>query len=239
MELSCFTPIVLHSKITDSYHILLNINFNYIIQKKKANCDKIRYEHLTNFESLKTALLEENWSKLDDLDINAASNVWLKLLWKKASSSIKVKINDLSKRKPWITNGLVNAIRARDQLFKNVKHNPNTIGLKDEYIRFRNKLNSIVRQANLYYKNKIHTASIETKKLWNVTNEILNTNKLVTITKVIDEKGILVNMDIQIANTFNNFFIPTAEKVMNVGNSSLPRTSGSKPGSTILLYRAY
>lgn len=70
-EFSCITPMVLHSRITDHFLVILNMKMNN--KTKIRNNNKTPYKYITDFEALKTSLTNVDWDELQSLDVDAAT----------------------------------------------------------------------------------------------------------------------------------------------------------------------
>ena len=115
--------------------------------------------------------------------------------------------------KPWLTTGLINSIRNKNKMFKNVK-----IGLisEEQYKIYKNKLVNLLKLAKKrYYIDLFNNFKTNTKKLWRAVNNL--TNKSSRQSKI---ESLIVNNKIlskpsDIAEAYNSFFVSAAHELQN------------------------
>ena len=92
-------------------------------------------------------------------------------------------ISSCGKSKPWITPGILAAIRRKRRLEK--KANQNLERFLTEYRRHRNLLTKVTRTAREpYYHNLIESSFGNSKKVWSNINTILGKNCMSSITSI-------------------------------------------------------
>ena len=119
--------------------------------------------------------------------------------------------------KPWITRGIIKAIKTRDQLFKkyiNCK-NENKDLIHNEYKRHRNRIVDLIRTSKKeYYQSYFSDNLNNMKKTWNGIKSLISisNNKSASPTSLnINNK---LNTDpVDIANSFNDFFSTVGSKL--------------------------
>lgn len=146
-----------------------------------VNPDKSKIKSKTiNYQKLQALAQNKNWNEiLNHSDPNMALSRLVKNITETVQqSSYEIKINNKFKKlKPWISQGIITSIRARDKLKQNLKLNPTAEKIA-EYKNYRNYLNKIITQTkNDYYKSKINENSHNIKKVYNFINEALNYEK--------------------------------------------------------------
>lgn len=231
-----FLPIVLQSKITDHYPVLL-----YLTGKPKQDKkSEPKYKIHINKERLNLKLSEENWETIyTEHDINVAYTNFQNILQKHiddCSTAISIKRTEI-KRKPWITIGIIKSIKIRDNLYQNYLTSNNAI-VKNIYVRYRNKINSLIKQAkSSYYKTQIEQAGNNSKTIWNTINESINKcRKSTGPTEIKNDNNILINDKKAIAENFNNFFANIGNKVThNLGNKNSYNSKIKRNKSSIFL----
>lgn len=219
-------PVVLESSVTDHYPVIVSI----ILKNKETN-RKVKTKNKLLLDKLIQNLQTDSWN--DVLDINdpeLADQIFNKKLSNYITSNT-VKENISSKHlkiKPWITKGIINSIRKRDDLKTNSIKHPSEEN-KRAYRNYRNHLTKIIKKAkNCYYKNKIIEGNKNSKKIWNLINEASNIVK--TPTKNINIRNtnneLITEDDFEKANIFNNFFIDVGSSLAaNItSNSNFPRS---------------
>lgn len=172
-------PVLFETALTDHYTILLSVEYK---KKNRIPTNKQIHTHINKIShnKLSKLLQKENW--LDVIQKNDAE-ISYKIFIEKLNnfigiSTTKIKLtNKTRKIKPWITAGIINSIRHRDNLkkiyIKNKSHEN-----KVEYTQYRNMLYKLIRHTkNDYYKNKIENAQHNYKKIWQAINEASNTQK--------------------------------------------------------------
>ena len=129
------------------------------------------------------------------------------------------------KQKPWLTNGLKNACRKKNNLYKAwlIKK---TECSYEKYRKYRNKLSLIIRKAEkAYYKNKLEQNKKDVKQTWCVINDIIRKQKK---SKKCSEYMYKNNVEVRdkqdIANMFNDFYInvgPNLASEINTNDVSI------------------
>ena len=112
----------------------------------------------------------------------------------------------------WITTGIMNSIKYRDNLYMLLKHaDPNSanyLNLKTNLRTYNNILKNNIRNAKqLYFSLIFNQCKNDVKKTWNAINSIISKsakNAPKTIRLRIGNEFISNNE--QVANTFNTFF---------------------------------
>ena len=78
--------------------------------------------------------------------------------------------NDIEK-KPWITRAILKSIKQKNRLFKIHRCNPNNYN-ETTYKKYRNKLNSVIRQAKReYHFEKFQEVKHDLKLTWQFINK--------------------------------------------------------------------
>ena len=84
-------------------------------------------------------------------------------------------------RYPWLTNALRKSITVKNDLSTLSVFEPENVSHKRQYRSYKNKLTSLLRNAELaYYNNKLEINKSDHSKSWKVIREItgMNTTKL-------------------------------------------------------------
>ena len=110
--------------------------------------------------------------------------------------------------KPWITNGLKNACRKKNRLYKIWLHSQ-TPAAESRYKTYKNKLNSILRTAEKeHYSKLLSDAKRNIKDTWNILNAAMNQKKSSTeFPSNFELNGTNIVNKQTIADEFNNFFV--------------------------------
>ena len=127
--------------------------------------------------------------------------------------------------KPWLTNGLKNACRKKNRLYKIWLHSQ-TPAAESRYKMYKNKLTSILRTAEKeHYSKLLPYAKGNIKDTWTILNAAMNTKKSSTeFPTHFELNGAnIVNKQI-IADGFNKFFVNVgpnlAKNILGVNNAA-------------------
>ena len=130
--------------------------------------------------------------------------------------SYKVKYTRKTKAvKPWISSAILVSINTRTRLFKEKTRNP-TSHNKLAYIRHRNCLNTILREAKKkYFQEQLIRNKSNSKKMWELLKSCYRGNHCHTALPetFIDESGVHLNDKNEIAESLNKYFISVGEKL--------------------------
>lgn len=205
-----FSSFVLHTRVSDHYPVILNA-------KNIGNANSIkkhsRIQTKLDLQKLEDDVRNHNWGHIFNCkDANLATNLFfedLKIFIEKNTVSTLKKIN--KKRKPWVTEGLITSMKKRDKLHLACKNQPFNKKLKDHYIKYRNKLNSLIeRTKTIHLKKQIEDTGGDKKRIWGVINEVTQYKKKKDDNiKEIQIEGESIPVDknpIKVANFFNKYF---------------------------------
>lgn len=206
-------PIILKSNITDHYTIILQI----ISSHNSINTKSKKYRTIINYKQFESTLKNTSWDEVYlAQNVESATQKFLdsfKNILKLCTVYIKIK-RKKRKRKEWMTNGILNSINTKNDLFQEIIKRPNNIQLKNQYKYYKNKLTNLIKKAKKdHYKNKINEKN-DSKSMWNIVNEI--TGKNITkhnITEIRQESGHLVHDNKKMANIFNKTYTEIGESL--------------------------
>ena len=132
--------------------------------------------------------------------------------------------NKQTKLKPWITSGIVTAMVKRDKIKEKLIKDKNNITLKNTYKYYRNKINSLIKNAkNNYYQQQLDIHEADPKNTWKTIHEINNKTKnnqnSISHIKVQDK---VITDDLEKSELFNSFFINIGQTIASkiVGNNN-------------------
>ena len=142
-------------------------------------------------------------------------------LFNKNFPLIKKQIKNNKNSKPYITQEIKAQMRERDRLQKKFAKKPITFG--PEFRSLRNRVNKLVNQSkHAYFKNKLNENIGNTKKTWQVMNEILHRPAQQVKTTVFDINNEIVSDGDCIAHSFNQQYATVgqmlSESINNVNN---------------------
>jgi len=110
-----------------------------------------------------------------------------------------------------MTTGLIKCCRKKSKLYKLYRTN-NTSENKKKYIKYRNKLKTVLQKAEKsYYFEKFQLMSGNLKQTWKLIGSVLNNNKRSTLCELFIIDGVKVDDKQIIVNKFNEYFA-------NIGN---------------------
>lgn len=208
---------VFETNITDHYPIMLSVNLEKEHQSDKNFCKT--YKKIM-YNKLNTCLSKEEWiDVLQEHDVEVANNLFTNKFLKyieKCTKHITYKNNKTKKIKPWITVGIINSIRYRDNLKKRLIKN-HSHELSAQYKNYRNTLNKLLKQTkNDYYRNQLKDAQKNYKKVWRIINEASNCDMRKNENyNIIDSNNQLLQTDKEKADCFNEFFVNIGNKMVN------------------------
>ena len=137
-----------------------------------------------------------------------------------------VTVKEHNNDKPWITTGLKNACKKKNQLYLKFLRTRN-YETETRYKTYKNKLTSILRRCERdYYSNLLEVQSSNIKETWKILNSIIKKRKTHSEypdTFIHENKSVDSKMDI--SNGFNKFFVnigPNLEKnIPNIANTHI------------------
>ena len=197
---------------------------------------KIKHQHYNKYkrdtknldkENFILDMLEVDWKKiikLDDNDPNFSFGEFEKKLnsiidrYMPLQKLTRKEMNQQSK--PWITLGIKNSIKRRDNLRKKVIKAKNT-DMKNDYLgRYKELRNQIVTLCRVskknYYHNYFAKNANNLKNTWKGINNLINLNKKIKVepsSLMVDEQLITDSKDV--ANEYNNYFSTVASRLRN------------------------
>ena len=234
-----YQSFVLNSDLTDHYPIMLNVlskpvnqTINKLEKTKEIKIEKVNYDKLINLLQI------QDWqSVINTSDSIVATDAFYRIFmhcYEQAKNIRIIKISEHKKKKPWITNGIINSIKHRDKMKKRLLQYHND-ELKNQYKLYRNFLNKLItRCKNEFYQNEIKNNEGDIKKIYKIISEATNEQRInnnENINILLDD--VKFETDKDMANHCNNFFInigkhmadrikPVSEVYLNhISNSSM------------------
>lgn len=209
---SCMvTPAIIKSNITDHFAIFCKIKTNENIIKQNEIFKRQQLNKTLLIDMMKC----ENWQDvLKETDSESAYEIFINKLQSYINKCTKEIILKSRNKpiKPWITQSIINCIRKRDNMKKQLNSNYSN-EKNSEYKNYRNTLTKVIRHTkDTYYKIKLSTDN-SMKNTWNVIKEATNSNnkKINKIHLNIENKDISDCKDI--SNSFNDFFINIGQQL--------------------------
>jgi len=225
---------VLQFDISDHFPTITAIPLNNNLH---STIDTVK---LIDYKLLNDKLKDEKWeSVLNENNINMTLSIFYdKLLFIINECTFNKKIVSKDKRlKEWMTAGLLYSSRQKNELSLNSKNNPSNKNLLNNYKKYRNKFNTIVKLAKFnFYKNKFNSCSNNPKSTWKLIKNItegsnLKNKETINHLKVND---LIINAQIEPkkgADSFNEFFTSIGQKLQD-NFSNTERIESNKPYET-------
>ena len=113
------------------------------------------------------------------------------------------------KPNPWITDEIKKLIKEKNKLYNKFCRRPITFG--PQYRSCRNRLNNLIKSTKRrYFRSKLHNSMSDSKKTWNILNELLgrNTKSKHNLSRINDGVGITTDGE-RIASILNSHFVNT------------------------------
>lgn len=217
ISLELFTPIVLHSCISDHYPIILQINAMSETEKNVVQYNN-KYKFYLNKVKLFNEFKKESWDPIYiDNDIDNMTNSFiskLKQIVDKCTDKKIIRKQEL-KRKDWITNGLIKSVNKKNQLYKKMKKYPNNEQLKNEFITYRNTLDILIKTTKVnYYKQKINNIENSPGKIWTCLKNINgHKQEIREIKQIKNNTGNLTSDKIEMAEVFATHYTTLGKKL--------------------------
>lgn len=179
---------VILSDISDHLPILVTIkNSKTITGKKiiyarkynKINNDALIADASIVLDTLKQVILNKQ-QQLNTNDKFELFTLKLKQLLDKHAPLEKLSRKETKlKTKPWITSGILKSIQTRNRFYKELcKCKFRDQQLHNHYKKFRNKLTRIKEKSKQnYYSEQLQNSKGDSRKTWNVINNVLRKNK--------------------------------------------------------------
>ena len=210
-------PIVLDLDLTDhrATMIFLDLNIERIIKPAK-NPSMINYAKLS---LLASGLNWEGIYETSDVNISV-TNIINQIESLISSSTQQIKRNNKNNvaRKDWMSKGLIKSCKVKNDLYKLFKQNPNNEIIKNNYLRYKNKLTRLIKTTKNNYHNDLLTKiSDDSRKLWNFVNDKIDKKKvnkpIVQIFSSTENK--IIKNEKEIADIFNKFFTNVGPDMAN------------------------
>ena len=117
--------------------------------------------------------------------------------------------------RPWLTRGLLKSIRIKNKMYNNLREKPDT-SQSHKYKIYRNLLNRLIKQAKVdYYHNVLKDNKNNSKKVWNIVNELVYNRKQKNSgpTKILTDIGCTITDPQAIAEELNKFFVSVGKRM--------------------------
>ena len=137
-------------------HLVVFITLPHSIARRERSIvfEQKRIYSTQNFDNFKSKLYDVSWNSVfETSDCNEKYNCFMHIvsdLHNRCFPITSIKINPLKDSKPWITQTILNSVKKKNTMYKNYLNTKSPI-LLDIYKKYKNKLTSILRQAEKNY----------------------------------------------------------------------------------------
>src|SRR5215813_7168620 len=127
---------------------------------------------------------------------------------------------------PWITTGILQSIKQKDKMYKELKNKPTNLYLNNKYKLYRNRLPNIIRTAKRnYYESEFQLHYNNAKETWKLINSAVSRNyrnNTIPIKLHLHKNNQMSVLTDQtaIANAFNQYYVNLDASTQNYNNSN-------------------
>lgn len=167
---SCMVGVI-ESSITDHFSTVITFKVEPGTLKEANDRDDIvRIDH----EKLKIGFEKHDWDAIcKESNVDDAAQLLVEGIQSCLSSASHASKlpSGRTKLTPWITGGIVKSIRTREKLAKQLKRQPFNTALKQRYVKYRNKLNIVIKKCKdeFFYK-KFSELGSNARGTWKLLN---------------------------------------------------------------------
>ena len=172
-----------------------------------------------------------NMNMTDSLNNNVNANpsknydTFIKLLQDAKDKHLpvrKIKFNKYKhKKNKWITRGILKSIKTKNKLYKVLRQTDTEDveafeSIKIRFNRFHNILRQSIKEAkHIYFVRTFERFKYDIKQTWSTINETLHRKKKKSLPSVFSHNGKLLPDSVEIANSFNQYFIDIGPSLAN------------------------
>ena len=214
---------ILTTDISDHYPIFHIASFEN--KPQEDNFHLIRLINSSNLEKYINAIQNYDWSRVNHYDSCQTAfshfSEALKDIFHVAFPIIKVK-QRYRNRLPWLTDGLKDAIKHKNKLYK-IYMRYETSFNKYTYTQYKNKLTTILRKREKdYYKLLLEANKNNLKKTWSIIRSVINNCKPSKLNESFIYNGSAITDKNDVSNKFDDYFV-------NVGKTLAAQIPTSGP----------
>ena len=152
-----------------------------VLRKKVIKYQYKRIINTNSINQLYNNLSKRDWSVVNEnSDVNDANSSFINMFRAEFESCCQIKkfrVQVMSKKKPWITKGLENACKKKNNLYRNFLKCKSTSSLC-RYKAYKNKLTTALRYAEKEYFNRLlYQKKDDIKGTWKIINSMIKGNK--------------------------------------------------------------
>ena len=199
--------------ITDHFPTFVLFKLN--LEKNENSLIDVQFRDFSNqnMTNFKNDILNTNWDFIDDTNVNRVSEEFFNILETLYQRHFPIKCKKMGKKRlynPWLSKAILTSIKNKFTLFK--KYKLGQIN-HDIYSRYQNVLTTVIRQAKVNHFNILFTKSKnDMAKTWKSINSLIKNRKTKEIKLELNNRKLDNN---EIANSFNDHFLSTAQRVLD------------------------
>ena len=169
------------------------------------------------------------WDKvLDDNNVETAFSTFhgtFKSIYDKVFPLKRIKLNNYSNRKQWLSLGLKNSIKCKNKLYIKYMRHPTTPN-EQLYKKYRNNLHILLKQAEKdHYDVSYNNSKSNIITSWKIIKGIINKNKCSRIVNKYIINSAQTTNGKRIANGFNDFYVNIGPALASeIGNTDIDLT---------------
>lgn len=217
----------------DSDHDILLVSVSKSLDQPPNNQTKVLksvvdYRQLN--ANLKHNLEHSHIYEIPDHDTNMKYDDFIECFRNAVDQATTVKecIPNLVNVCPWMTGELQFKITQKNKLYKKFKSKPHNYMLRTQLKTLQNEITALRRRAKKnYFSNLLLEANGNSKRTWQVLNEIMyNKSKVCSKTNIlINDNNETIDNPLLVANMFNDYFVNAgpqlAHNVVNLPNDNI------------------
>lgn len=228
---------VIEETVTDHYLLLLDID----VTKEKLNSDT--EDSCVNLEVMKRLAVKVNWAHIlhewEPNKCNSALMATVETLIKNSKRKMKSKKRKHTKRKDWITKGIMISCNTKNILYKKLRAGgANNVLLKNRYKVYTKILSKIIRRAKENFdKSIIAGCRNDNKRLWQLINSKVKNNPPRKIEiDYLNKGGEKIAEPKDIAHEMNQFYNTVSRKLLAKMKPSTRRYRENRVTRSIFIF---
>lgn len=223
---NCNSSGIILTDMSDHLAVFVHISILHLLPEKiklEFRCHGPLY-----IEKFRNVLMGSDWSGLIG-SVDERTNKFSCTINEQYCNTFPVKIKYLSKKrleKPWLSNGIMNSIRRKSSLLKNLK-----LGLValETYKNYCNKLKSIIRNAKKHYFSRAFSNfDNNIKQSWKIINNLICKQKKSSYIEKVIVGDAEITDETEIATHFNEYFSNIASSL----DDAIPQCT-SQPADSV------
>ena len=192
-----------------------------LIRKKTNKQIRTRDTRQCRLNKLKTEMESETWTIDENQNINECCSTFHDKLSGLIEEHLPVITRNVTphkyRREPWLSEGIMRCINKCKKYYKLTLMKNTTNNNIIRYKNYRNVLNTLKRRCKInYYQQMCIEHKINTTKLWQLINNVINkTNDKSCVIEILKIENLLVNDPKKISNHFGEYFSTVGENYAN------------------------